>query len=318
MSNFQDMMNNFIQNELANNASLKRASGTVVSIVPDTDGGKAVVNIMGRKLTLLNKTGENLSVNDTVWIHYWDSLANGYIALRNGLPNSRAEGDFTIDTAVVMSESQAQVLTVADTIINVDYQNHLTAKYGNPQNSIIASELPVVISNYTEYSSIATIFSTISQIPVSLLSIEREVSIADSYFYSVINGSYNTTLDKWQLSSDVMVVLPDGAGGYTTNVYCSGMFDENGNSVMVDSFTDLGMCFLTNQISGGVPQSDYPYGYAICRLVNIGKYVENGVAKTAISRVSSQTYKLPFKTQAEYDYAITVHTRSSIHIDVDD
>ena len=84
MSNFQDMMNNFIQNELANNASLKRASGTVVSIVPDTDGGKAVVNIMGRKLTLLNKTGENLSANDTVWVHYWDSLANGYIALRNG------------------------------------------------------------------------------------------------------------------------------------------------------------------------------------------------------------------------------------------
>ena len=314
------MMNKFIQNELNVTDSMKRASGTVISIVPNTDGGKAVVNVMNRKLTLLNKSGENLEINDTVWVYYWTDISNGYIALRNGLPNSRAEGNFSITTAVVMTERQSQALTVADTIIDVDYQNHLTAKYGNPQHSIVASGMPVYICNYTSSDSISSIYPTVSEIPASLLSIEREVEMEDCYFYSIINGTFNTANDRWGLSSDVIAVLPDQdqGGSYSVTTYCSGLFNQYGNAVRVDSFTDLGMCFLTAQINGGVPHSDYPYGYATCRLVNIGKYVENGETKTAISRVSTQTYKLPFATQAEYDYAITVHTRSSIHIDPDD
>lgn len=317
MNDFRSLMDSFVREELSGNDSMKRASGTVVSIVPNTDGGKAIVNVMNRKLTLLNKTGENLEVDDVVWVHYWDSIANGYIALRNGLPNSRAEGSMQINTAVVMTETQAQPLTVADTVINVDYQNHLTAKYGNPRNSIIASELPVYVSNFTSTTTIAEMFDEMAEIPVSILSVERHIDLIDYHFYSVINGTFDTTADSWGLTSIVIETYPNSGGtGYDATYYYCGtqMYDENGNAKTVKKFEDLGLCFISNQYVGGAPNTDYPYGYAICRVINVGKYLDNGELKTVISRISSSTIKIPFGSQAEYDYAVNVQTRSSLHI----
>ena len=86
-------------------------------IVDNTYNGKAVVNVMGRSLTLLNKTGEILKQGDGVIIHYWDNVANGYIALRCGLPNPA--GGLNIENAVVSYESIAKVNNISKSVEKV-------------------------------------------------------------------------------------------------------------------------------------------------------------------------------------------------------
>lgn len=65
--------------------TLKLISGQVVSF--DKDSGFAYVQTGEKsKLRLLNKSGEQLSAGDSVWIGYQASLADGVIIIRNGTP----------------------------------------------------------------------------------------------------------------------------------------------------------------------------------------------------------------------------------------
>ena len=75
-----------VRDELEKTNRIKHIPAIVTEVPADKKNGVAKVFTLGRTLTLLNKSGELLKVGDGVVIHYWDNIANGYIALRCGLP----------------------------------------------------------------------------------------------------------------------------------------------------------------------------------------------------------------------------------------
>lgn len=129
----------------AENDSIKRVTGIIQSVVPDTNYGKAVVQIGNKSITLINKSKEFLAEGDHVWVHYWNSLADGYIALRCGEPNNL--GGFYIESAGVVAENISSVYTVAGDVINVDTLNKLKSHYGNAQSVFILDEATAICCN---------------------------------------------------------------------------------------------------------------------------------------------------------------------------
>lgn len=75
-----------VRDELEKTSRIKHIPAIVTEVPADKKNGVAKVFALGRTLTLLNKSGELLKAGDGVVIHYWDNIANGYIALRCGLP----------------------------------------------------------------------------------------------------------------------------------------------------------------------------------------------------------------------------------------
>ena len=115
-----------------------------------------------RDLTLLNVTGENLTGGDSVWVHYWHDLANGYIALRTGLSDSAIEmPPFNIGKLGVYSSEQAELYMPPYTyygstayadyetrLVNVDEQNGIDIHQGDSTygfNTIFVDGFPCII-----------------------------------------------------------------------------------------------------------------------------------------------------------------------------
>lgn len=318
MSAFLDLLNDIASDRVDKEDSLKRCSGVVESIVDNTDGGKAVVRCMNRSLTLLNKTGEILEVGDSVWVHYWGNLANGYIALRNGLPNSRGGGggSFHITNAVAMLETQASLYTVATEVVDVDVENAIRVKYGDPENIIIASQIPIIVSNYNNTNTIAEIYSFVSAIQSGLLSTERIFDDGTNTvgIYTSVIGTYN---GSWLWGADVLYQSPRTIQNVNgSNIYNICLSNDNytlrksdGTKAYFSTFTELGFALLTSEIQS--PTTEMPYGYAVCKAVCIAKY-DNDNSATAISKISARTINIPFESEAEYNYAVCTLTRSEI------
>lgn len=131
-----------IDDELKRLNNIKHIPGVVTEIVVPKNTGMAKVNVMGRTVKLLNKTNETLEVGDSVIVHYWDNIANGYIALRCGLPNLKQ--GLHIDNSAVLSEDLESLYTVESTVFNVDSKNLLTEKYSSPSNIVMVNGNPAI------------------------------------------------------------------------------------------------------------------------------------------------------------------------------
>ena len=81
MGDFNSLIKQVI--DKTNFAQLKRVTGKIISVESKS---RATVRITGTEteLSLINKTGEKLSVGDNVHVHYWGNITSGYIAIRNG------------------------------------------------------------------------------------------------------------------------------------------------------------------------------------------------------------------------------------------
>ena len=109
-----DNLNNIIDNNFEHTDCIKRKYGIVEQLIhPPSYGSeypKVKVNIYAgseeensKSIILLNKTGEALSVGDAVWIYYWNTITDGYVAIKIGLsiqsdyPPSQQFNLFTIE-----------------------------------------------------------------------------------------------------------------------------------------------------------------------------------------------------------------------------
>ena len=45
-----------------------------------------LITMNNSEIALLNKTGEILTVGDSVWVYYWTNIGCGVVGLRNGIP----------------------------------------------------------------------------------------------------------------------------------------------------------------------------------------------------------------------------------------
>ena len=83
-------LNQIITNRLKSKPHLRRKMAVVTEIIEDTSNAKVKVAFKKdpekyQELTLLNKTHETLHKDDHVWIHYWNTISDGYIAIKVGL-----------------------------------------------------------------------------------------------------------------------------------------------------------------------------------------------------------------------------------------
>lgn len=81
---------NIIYRHLRGKTRLKRISAVVVEAVENSNNTKFKVTYANSKndeicIQLINKSKDSLSEGDHVWIYYWNSVTDGYIALKNGL-----------------------------------------------------------------------------------------------------------------------------------------------------------------------------------------------------------------------------------------
>ena len=87
-------INQIITKELKKKPCTKRLPATVLKLVKGTHGAKVEIKVHSTdfqksRITVLNKSNDELFVGDEVWIYYWRTLSDGYIKLRNGYSDLR-------------------------------------------------------------------------------------------------------------------------------------------------------------------------------------------------------------------------------------
>ena len=83
-------LNTLIMQHLKSKPKIKRIYGVIRKVVENTNDTKFQVSVFDNNnekydIILLNKTKEALQEGDAVWIHYWDIVTDGYIAIKIGL-----------------------------------------------------------------------------------------------------------------------------------------------------------------------------------------------------------------------------------------
>lgn len=118
-----DLLNNLITTRLNQMPRIKRIIGVVKKVVEDTDSAKVKVKIRDINnedyikpdevdgeseqdeqedpdekhwLTLLNKSKDKLEVGDCVWVHYWNTISDGYVAIKIGLSKFKTSSAIVI------------------------------------------------------------------------------------------------------------------------------------------------------------------------------------------------------------------------------
>lgn len=83
------LSNELVTSILKNKPKIKRTIGVVADIISDTDSAKIKFNKNNKSIIMINKTNDVLSVGDHVWVYYWNTLSDGYVALKVGLSDFR-------------------------------------------------------------------------------------------------------------------------------------------------------------------------------------------------------------------------------------
>lgn len=113
---------------LSKHSAIKRVAGKIESV--NSTYTIAVVSIVGSNVqfSLLNKSNQILEVGDYVWIHYWQTINDGYIALKNGsgdyqMSAGGAENNsiISIDNAFVLCEGEHEYITTHTYNANDEY-----------------------------------------------------------------------------------------------------------------------------------------------------------------------------------------------------
>jgi len=92
---------NIIYRHLRGKTRLKRINAVVIGAVENSNNTKFKVTYINNEndevcVVLINKSQDTLLEGDHVWVHYWNSITDGYIALKVGLSSFGAEGGETI------------------------------------------------------------------------------------------------------------------------------------------------------------------------------------------------------------------------------
>ena len=296
--------------------NLKHVPGIVTEIVVPKNTGAAKVNVMGRTLRLLNKTGETLEVGDSVIVHYWDNVANGYIALRCGLPY--LQQGLHIENAAVLEDDIESLYTANTDIFNEDEENELTEKYSHNNNIVIVNGNPAIyVPAQATQEELETIMRTVDK---KLFSNHIQVKC-----------QYNSQIGTRNIRADVsaMKYVDINTLGYFVG-YC--MEEDrnwyyNGESQTPSIyFTDtqvlknMGLIIAYREIVATASE-DFPYGYVLGSVVlrcgtNNDGYCNNGVEiiRCDVFHKSGNNMKFGFKDEDELKYAFVTTQRTELRV----
>ena len=121
-----EVLNELITSTLNKKTKMRRAMGIISGLITGTDTAK--VKFMGKtgEITLLNKTNDMLSLGDHVWVYYWNTISDGYVALKTGLSDFRFfHGYYSrpIDTTTYATDAYLpQTKEVTDVTVSYEYK----------------------------------------------------------------------------------------------------------------------------------------------------------------------------------------------------
>ena len=139
----KDVLNDLVR---SNATDVNRKSTNVVKDIQavvmnvDEDYSYATVKLVGNNetvITLVNKTGEKLSIGDGVRVYYNTDISCGWIGMRNGKPEPIGGGNLTIDSAAVIPTSAEKSYLKDAEVFNIDVKNHIKVAYGDRRNRVI-------------------------------------------------------------------------------------------------------------------------------------------------------------------------------------
>ena len=125
---------------ISSRASLKRAAGIVMAVSKGSVSANVALTGSTAIISLPNKTGQILGEGDHVWVNYWQSINDGYIALKvgdgeYGLGNSSAS-TISIDNAFLLREGSHEYITTHSYEVTDDFD---TAKFYIPKQGAVGT-----------------------------------------------------------------------------------------------------------------------------------------------------------------------------------
>jgi hypothetical protein len=150
MSN-ENEIKNYLDDIILCNLESKKRLKKSYGIVSKTIGKyteRVYVISNNREILLLNKTGEILEENDKVWIHYWDNIQNGYVALKVGVNNKPidfGEPPWNVPTVT----PNAYMPIKSDTTINKSYSYSISSPIIHHDLKMISPSLSAIYPTET-------------------------------------------------------------------------------------------------------------------------------------------------------------------------
>jgi len=318
---------------------IKRVAGVINYVVPDSNYAVANVQIGDKSLNLLNKTGEILSEGDHVWVYYWHTLTDGYIALRNGEALNIGGG---VKNAAVITEQQDTVYNIAKSVISVDTVNKVKIYHSDMNNAMILNKCTAIAMGSDTYSlqPAGTIDYTTST--SGAIDLSSRISNMSERLWSNKVKSYwipgdagFTEGNEYTYYLDIAYVTYNNEGYGTSGtqwVYRFGIFCEEvpswcwlcpGHTIYPDSLSRTGLIFIYDTLyapnynsSTFVDKPTARAALAVCYSPSALIYEYNDVTEEEELIVGLacglRRATTPFYNVAEYNYAIALTTDRDI------
>ena len=162
MTDSLSSFNSIIDKRFSQIENIKRQYGVVKRLIPNTDSAKVMVKIRNivdddltenendndldekNWITLLNKTGQRLNVGDTVWIYYWNTITDGYVAIKIGKPTGNVDRKILLERAMAITNSNNVINKTSQTVSSFEIKNKTIRACGNTPPVIYVGGMPAV------------------------------------------------------------------------------------------------------------------------------------------------------------------------------
>ena len=251
VSDVLSCFNSLVDCTFENIENIKRQYGVIKKLIPDTDSAKVKVKIRNivdddlieteiendpdekNWLTLLNKTKQKLKVGDAVWVYYWRTITDGYVAIKIGKPTESISGKLGLERAMAITDKSNAIRQMSQTVSSFEIKNKVTRACDNTPNVIYVCGCPAVY--YPNVSNIPQIYDS----PVkpntgwttSINNFKQFIiDLDDSLFIKDIQGIYIGNIDNTNYKKvDIHFGVYDIWGGITDSLWATN-FTQNYNN----------------------------------------------------------------------------------------
>lgn len=325
-----------------NQDTIKRTTGVINYLVEDSHGKLADVQIGTKHLVLFNKSGEVLEAGDHVWVYYWNTLADGYIALRCGEAKNIGGG---IKNAGVLTERQDTVYNIAKDVAIVDAENKAKAYYTDANNVILINGYTAVAMSVNTYPENVSTISWATETAGAIDLRERIAEMNPRLFsnkiksYWIPSGSssfvqgneytYYLQIHSIALTEDTPATHRYG-WVYSLGLYCEEVpwyvvQIPSATSETPTGLEDCGLITIYDTLNAPVENTfgNKPTAnaaLAVCASGNAslyGAYLPDGATTPTYKKVTGLIYGFPIATVPlrnvdEFNYAISLTTERDI------
>lgn len=307
MNELISFLNKWFEGKIKSLQLKKTVAGKVISVSDDMT--EATVELPNTGLVkLLNKSGEELSESDSVWVEYSTKPSSGVIAMRNGkakpLGGDGGSKYIYVGNAVALTHKQAEEYYFADKLLEKVYvNNNNVIIYDFPGDHIIIDGKPAVwLGSYTgdagleRYKSIAKPSDVMTECSFALAGKSGKYFCRPSSFgYGSTSGAFSCRCQPYYTKKD----------GSTQSISYSYVDISSPPALM-------GIVVCIRSINA--PSTNYPYGYATGTL-GIAVFDSAGAllgANFIDSGAGQRISNFPFASQAEYDAAAGIVARLDV------